>query len=762
MTHAPQSPDPNHRRNGHRRSARSWLGAALLLALGGAGAWQAGEAGAIWIEDRAGTAAREALAQGGFDWAHLSVDGLRLRLTGQAPDAVAQVRALTAVAGRLPYVQVRDDTSLPAPARTAPAFRLEILRNGQEVSAAGLAPDSLDPAAIAGRLGKLVGGDARTELIERTDQPAPAGWDAAVAFAVDAAGQAPRAKLSVKPGQVAITAIADGERDKARLESALRGAVPEGVTLTLDISAPRPAIVPFALALTRANGTTGAGVCAADSEDAQRRIRAALGAPAADCPVGAGAPSPRWSDAAVATIEALGTLPDGWAAIRDTEVSLGAPASVPAPALVAARARLTGALPPGFTLTPDEGTSGEAAAPTRFEALADDNGIHLRGVVSDERVRTALDSLAHTRFGQVDSALTVNPAAPAGWTVRLIGAVETLGALHAGSAVVTPDELRITGDTDDPAAGQTLAAELARRTGPGVPYRLALRYDPALQVAAGEACAARLNGALALAGPALEQGGAADPAPAMAALAETARGCAGHRFSIVAQAGDEDIDAAATDEARARADAVIGAMRRAGIDTANLTIETASAPEPDEGQAAKDGTGPDSEGDGDQIVDDDAAARGPSMGFRLVPPEPGPARPLEVLSGVTAALPPQDGATDAPRTMPRIGQLSGPPPALTAGPGAAAAPAGPTGPEAAADPAALSGGHGAAGASGTAGTPQGAEAGAPPGLAAIADVPVPAPADVPAAEDAASKDAPGQRGADARPQPRPDTRPVRP
>lgn len=711
MTRATRSPAPDRApdsapdRAPRPRRLRGWLTAAAMLGLGAAAAWQGAVAGTAWIERRETAAARAALDEGSFDWAQVSADGLQVRLTGQAPGPVAQVRALAAVAGRLPAGRVVDATTLPTPAPAHPDFRLEILRSGQDVSAAGLTPASLDLGALTARLGHMSGGAARTELIERTSLPAPEGWDAALGFALDAAALAPRAKLSVTAGHVAIAAIVDGERDKDRLSLALREAVPEGVALTLDISAPRVAIVPFELALTRADGATRADSCAADSDSAQQIIIAALGMPAADCPVGLGAPSPRWGDAAVATIDALASLPAGRAVIRDTQVSLDGAASVPAADLASARRRLADALPPGFTVVPVQGAQGatQAAVAARFDAYADDDGIHLRGVISDERIRTAIDSLARTYFDRVDSALAIDPAVPPGWTLRLIAAVEALGALHHGNAAVTPPEIRISGDTDDPDAAAAMARRLAQRTGPGVPYRLALRYHPALRAAAGEACAARLTGALALDRVVFEQGTAsliAERAPAMPALAEDMRDCAAHRFAIEVRTDDTPDAMPGADLGKARANAVLVAMQAAGIGTANLAVQADSArtdgtaaespaPDSDKGdRPAGDGApdadhGPDANGagaggagaegagaggsgaedagaeatagDGDESDggDDTGGAAGdvagaeeigPEIRFRLLSPPPEPARPLDVLSGVTAALPADAGA----------------------------------------------------------------------------------------------------------------------
>lgn len=649
------------------RRSRGWLVAAILAAVGAAGAWQAGRSAAAWIESRTAGAARAALAEGGFGWADVSADGLALRLDGTAPDERARLHALAAVARRVPLARLEDGLAV-RDVRTSesPAFRLEILRSAEGVSVAGLVPAAPGGAALDARLSQVTGAPARTDLVERADRPAPPGWDEAVAFAIEAAGLAPRARLSVLPGRVTITALADSAGEKDQIGSALRKAVPPGVALVLDVSTPLPVIAPFALDLARSNGATRAAACAADSEAAQQRILAALGTPDAACPVGLGAPSPRWADAAVAVIGALAALPEGRAAVRDGAVTLQAPASVPTEVLAAARDRLAAALPPGFALNPTQDAPA-AAGPVRFDAIAAGTRLRLRGAVADERTGAAIESLARARFGHVDSVLIVNPAAPAGWTVRVIGALETMGPLQDGSAVVTPEELRIAGTTGNRTAAQDLAAELGGRMGPGVPYRLALTYDPrldpALNMPTGAACAARLNEAAAQAGIGFEPDSpaiAADPGPAMAALARAMQGCGDYRIELALYAGTPEAGAMALSQKRA--DAVLAAMRKAGIDTANLAAMGYGPAAQAEG---------DGRGDGDRAEDgeDGGGPETPRIAFRLLGSEPvgGPA-PAVITRGVTEAQPAGSGnaagAGAGPGAVPLVDRLSGPPPAL--------------------------------------------------------------------------------------------------
>ncbi|MEO0391237.1 MAG: hypothetical protein AAF218_09905, partial [Pseudomonadota bacterium] len=95
-------------------------------------------------------------------------------------------------------------------ALAAPQFSAEILRNDAGISIIGLVPFSTDRDAISARFRDMASGTLPiTDLIETADYPAPPGWEDALGYALTAMDMLPRAKVSLSPGRVAITAITD-------------------------------------------------------------------------------------------------------------------------------------------------------------------------------------------------------------------------------------------------------------------------------------------------------------------------------------------------------------------------------------------------------------------------------------------------------------------------------------------------------------------------------------------------------------------------
>ncbi|MDN3712392.1 hypothetical protein QWZ10_12660 [Paracoccus cavernae] len=128
---------------------------------------------------------------------------------------------------------------------------------------------------------------------------------------------------------------------------------------------------------------------------------------------------------------------------------------------------------------------------------ADSGSVVLRGRITDQRMRDAVESFARSRFGQIDSALRLDPEVPAGWTVRVIAALEAMAGLENGTVHVSPELIRITGVSGSQTASDSAATALAERLGAGANYELAIRYnrrlDPLLGLPSGAECIERLN-----------------------------------------------------------------------------------------------------------------------------------------------------------------------------------------------------------------------------------------------------------------------------
>ncbi|MCA0273396.1 MAG: OmpA family protein [Proteobacteria bacterium] len=549
--------------------------------------------GAVWaaavIESRSAEGIRAALQGGGIEWAEVATDGLQVTMTGTAPTEAARFRALSLAGGIVDSDRVIDAMDVAdAAALKAPDFKIEVLRNDDGISLIGLIPSGEAHEKVVGDLKELIGSGTLTDMLETAEHPVPAGWEEAVDFGIKALRALPRSKISVSANEVKVTAISDSPAEKARLESDLTRKRPSGLKVVLDISAPRPVITPFTLRFLIDGEGARFDACSAESERARDRIVAAAQAAGAEgqqtCTIGLGVPTTVWADAVTMAITALKEIGAGSVTFSDADISLIAADTVPQSDFDRVVGELESNLPEVFSLnavlTPKPDQAAETVVP-EFNATLNDKGmLDLRGRLGDELSRDAVESYARARFGtaSVHTATRITPDMPQGWPVRVLAALEALGELANGQAIVREDSIEIRGVTGSPQARDTVARILTSKLGEGQTYKLSVRYDPKLDPLLGlptpEECVAQVNALLAGQKISFEPGSAQltrESGALVDEIAVTLKGCPDAPIEIGGHTdsqGREEMNLALSED---RAEAVLAALMDRRILTANLT-----------------------------------------------------------------------------------------------------------------------------------------------------------------------------------------------
>lgn len=614
---------------------------ASITVLGGLAGlcWMGATAGAVFLEREARQDVRQVLDAGGYDWVRVATDGLQVRLSGIAPDEVQRFRAMTQAGMAVDTRRILDEiTVAAADALSPPDFKIELLRNDGGISLIGLVPASMDRAALVSQLQGETAAPRVADLLEAADHPVPPNWAETLRLGLTATQMAQRAKISISPGAVHVTALADSAGEKARLEAGLRRITPRSVTLTTDISAPRPVIAPFTLRFLIDENGPRFDACAADNETGRERIlQAALkagirGRP--DCTLGLGAPTPDWADAAVPAIEAVAALGQGSVTISDADIALTAPPDVPPAQFAEGAARLERALPPVFSLHAEqENAEAQDHGPAEFVASRSMDGtVTMRGGMTEPRMLDAVDSFARSRFARVESQLGDGAEVPAGWTLRVIAALEALSGLENGSVTVTPANLRVAGTSGDPRAVDQAAAVLSQRLGAGSKYELSIRYDrrldPTLGLPDGEECVSRLNIVMSESEIGFEPSRSAiagDPSETLEKLAAIMVDCADFQIEAGGHTDSQGSAGFNADLSRARAQTLVSVMTETGIDTRHMTSRGYGESQPIAGNDTEEGR--------------EANRR---IEFRLMSPIPVRSEPLpapELRAGVTTEAP---------------------------------------------------------------------------------------------------------------------------
>ncbi len=550
---------------------------------------------AFWAKNQIETVALTdldlALSQSGHDWTEVTVDGLSVELSGIAPDEATRFDALSTAGTVVDASRIVDNMGVVAAAAiAAPDFTIEVLKNEDGVSLIGLVPLKSDPEAIVASVRAVAGDTEVSDLLEVADFPVPDGWDASLSYAIEVLDTLPRSKLTVEPGGLAVKAAAESEEDRQQLERRLRRNAPNGVAVSLAITAPLPVVAPFILRAVLEEESGRFDACTADSEAARDRILKAAAAAGisggASCILGLGTPSTNWGTAAVASIEALAEVGGGTVTISNADVTLVAREGT-APVLFERTAgELEAALPPVFSLStilpvPDTEPEDGSKAPPEFIATRSPEGlVQLRGRLSDETMRAAVESFAAAQFGadNVSPATRLDPDVPAGWPKRVMAALTALGKLNNGVASVTEDRIEIRGLTGNLNAQGEIAGLLSTALNGAITYELDVTYreslDPLASIPTPDECIEMLNATsetrkitFAPSSSDIDE----DAQETIDKIAEILRDCQGAEIEIGGHTDSQGREIMNEQLSQARADAVLNAIMARRVLVSNLS-----------------------------------------------------------------------------------------------------------------------------------------------------------------------------------------------
>lgn len=463
------------------------------------------------IESRTLKVVTARLDEAGIDWIAVATDGLQVRLTGTAPREADRFRAVNMVGSLIDASRIRDGLDVaPTTGIEAPKFSVQMLRTQDGIQLIGLMPETpagggMGEAQLTEAAAELAPGTELPDMLETADYPAPATWNAALAFGLEALRRLERSKISVAADVVEVTAISNSDEEKQRLEGELRAAAPEGVKLVLDISAPRPVITPFTMRFVVDAEGARFDSCSADTERAKAQIlreataAGVVGAP--DCQVGLGTPTPRWSDAVGLAIKAVTELGSGSITFSDADVTLLAGSDVPQATFDKVVGDLETGLPEVFSLTSTlEKVETATQGPAEFTASFSAEGrVELRGRLTDEMQRSAVDAFARSAFAgaEVLTATRVDAGLPDGWALRVLAGLKALAEVNDGRLVVRADLVEVTGVTGSTATRGRITQILSEELGQGETFKVNVRYDETLDPHAAlptpEECAAKVN-----------------------------------------------------------------------------------------------------------------------------------------------------------------------------------------------------------------------------------------------------------------------------
>jgi OOP family OmpA-OmpF porin len=565
----------------------------VLLAFVAAGlisvliAWGA----AVLVEKLSVRAVRSLLATDGVTYAQVEADGLQIHLIGTAPNEAARYRLVNLVGGLVDSSRIRDNMDVTAvKAIEAPRFSVEILRNDDGIQMIGLLPESDTLQSLKDAAQALNASIPLSDMLETAAYPAPEGWEAALDFGMDALAMLPRSKISVAVDRVTITAIAGSEAEKRSFEQELKSATPAGLAVTLDISAPRPVLTPFTLRFVKDAEGARFDACSADTEVAKAKILAAGGIAGAvgktTCVVGLGVPTPKWGDASVLGINAVGQLANATLTFSDADVTLLAGADVPQADFDRVVGELEAELPDVFSLkaTLEKKPEGGVTGPAEFTATlaAETHKVDMRGRLTDEMLHKAVESFAKAEFGSgnIYLATRMDAELPDGWPRRVLAGLAALAELDNGKVLVRSDTVEVTGVAGSQSAKVRISQILSEKLGQGQTFKVAVTYNKELDPLAGmpspQECAKDVSDVLARQKITFTPGSAEIDSKAgavMAALADVLKDCPAAQMEVAGYTDAQGSEEGNRALSQARAETVVLALQGRQVDVTGLVAK---------------------------------------------------------------------------------------------------------------------------------------------------------------------------------------------
>ena len=558
------------------------------------------------VERISGSAVRTQLMNEGITWVEVRAEGLQIQLYGTAPNEAQRFHVVKLTGDIVENSRIRDRMEVEPPkAFEPPRFSLEMLRNDDGIQLIGLMPDGAQRDDLLAQAQELQAGAAVQNMIETAAYPAPDAWQPALEFGVAALKLLPRSKISVSADGVSVTAIAASDAERRSFEAQLAGVRPEGLPVTVEISAPRPVITPFTLRFVKDQGGTRFDACSADTDAARSKIVAAARDAGVTgrilCTVGLGVPTPRWADAAAAGVAAVNALDAATITFRDADVTLEAGAGVAQADFDRVVGDLTADLPEVFSLDAKLAKSeAQAQGPAEFTAtLNGETGrVELRGRLTDEAQRDAVGAFATALFGtgKVYLAPRLDSQTPDGWPVRVLAGLEALSQLKEGKLVVRSDAVTVSGVTGSQVAKARISQVLSDKLGQGQTFRVDVRYDEALDPIASvptpQECAEDVADVLRrhkikFAPQSSEIEGTANKA--IEALADVLKRCPGARMEIQGHTDSQGSDGGNLSLSQARAEAVLLALQGRQVDVSGMTAKGYGETQPIADNGTEDG-----------------------------------------------------------------------------------------------------------------------------------------------------------------------------
>ena len=412
------------------------------------------------IEKTSRDRVKKELLTGGVTWADVETVGLQVFLIGNAPDEADRFNAISLAGNVVDAERVIDQMNIIDNQNVKPPdLKLEILKNGSDISVYGIVPKKFNKSALIDSL-KEKGKSSRAvrDFIEYSSIDADQTWAKSIRFGLLVLKKVSLARLEIKPGIVKGEVVAEDLEQKYLLQKQWASDLPKDVKQKIEIKSPRPLISPFSFRMTKGEGFLRLDACSADNKEAASKILKEVtrlsGKKGFMCEVGLGQPSADWVKIVLSTLNALSQTKEASVTIINDEISLVVQEMDLELDFQNMVQKLENDLTDNYLLDAkfiSSSDSGSDMGESIVLTLSPEGLFQMNGRVRFETAKTTLTSLAEAKFGKgfVNNKLKIDASATQDWSELIMFGIESISLLRNGSIKINNSGISVSGDSNE-------------------------------------------------------------------------------------------------------------------------------------------------------------------------------------------------------------------------------------------------------------------------------------------------------------------------
>lgn len=432
----------------------------------------------------------EVTSNSDLNWLNINVDGMRVSVSGTAPDEANGFKAISIINSIINSslitneIQVKRDIILPKL-----NYAFELLRDDDEITLVGFIPTEVKLEDLISDLTDISKNISINNLSEVVEYPFLKGRKAALNYLVKSLKILPNSKISLSGNEIFITALSDSFEHGELIREKLTASKPDFFDLKIIVESPRPLIQPFLFALTREKNRLNLIDCSSSDERSNALIFSALLRfdleKKFNCEIGIGAPSNDWVEVITTVLSQMEAIQDFSLSIRNKEIVIEISDNVEVENFSNFKKELIQRLPQEYLLKISLRSGSEANEKdlNKFVAIKNLEGfVNLEGYLPNVATKLAVVSYARSLFGSEKindkTAITTEPGED--WSIQILAGLEIMKLLKSGSLKIYPESLKIKGLSAEPNIENIARQFFADKIEKNILYELELEHDPNL------------------------------------------------------------------------------------------------------------------------------------------------------------------------------------------------------------------------------------------------------------------------------------------